>query len=217
MQIGATYKTQVWLHSPSASTTIPWKTDTQSRFRTASGAAAPPTTISAKGNAINAYFLPTAVPDCLRQSQRAPSQIYYGGWASPYTDNYVTDPSILTSVSTGYGRSSRCRSELQNCQAPVHVDEQEVRVHRSERRYQTWNNISRTSSTPLQRRRPTRGTSTRSTIFKKEPRRALQGPAVPLCATHSAESRHRTSLGRHVAGRASPLFKYNRSQLEYDF
>jgi hypothetical protein len=77
---------------------IPWKTDTvflpkgvtcnNSNYQ-----------ISAKGATL-AYFLPLNAAQCFT-NPNGTTDIYYGGWASPYTDNYDSDPFFTTSTTQG--------------------------------------------------------------------------------------------------------------------
>ncbi len=77
---------------------IPWKTDSiflpagvtcnNANFQ-----------ISAKANF--AYILPLNAAQCYTNKTTGLTQVYYGGWASPYTDNYDSDPLFTTSVSQG--------------------------------------------------------------------------------------------------------------------
>ena len=55
--------------------------------------------ISASGNTL-AYFLPSNAPQCFT-NPNGTTQVYYGGWASPYTDAYATDPFFTTSLTQG--------------------------------------------------------------------------------------------------------------------
>ncbi|MBV8198951.1 MAG: copper amine oxidase N-terminal domain-containing protein [Candidatus Eremiobacteraeota bacterium] len=86
-----------WLQFAAGYDSIPWKTDTiflpknvtcsNSNYQ-----------ISAK--ATLAYFLPLNAAQCFN-NPNGTTQIWYGGWASPYTDNYDSDPLFTTSVSQG--------------------------------------------------------------------------------------------------------------------
>ncbi|MBV9718399.1 MAG: copper amine oxidase N-terminal domain-containing protein [Candidatus Eremiobacteraeota bacterium] len=77
---------------------IPWKTDSiflpkdvtcsNSNYQ-----------VTAKGATL-AYFLPLNTAQCFT-NPNGTTNIYYGGWASPYTDNYDSDPLFTTSVTQG--------------------------------------------------------------------------------------------------------------------
>lgn len=47
-----------------------------------------------------AYFLPLNTAQCKAQANGM-TEIAYGGWASPYSDNYATDPFFTTSITQG--------------------------------------------------------------------------------------------------------------------
>ena len=55
--------------------------------------------ISAKGATLG-YLLPLNAAQCFT-NPNGTTNVYYGGWASPYTDNYDADPLYTTSVSQG--------------------------------------------------------------------------------------------------------------------
>ncbi|HEV7179690.1 MAG TPA: hypothetical protein VGN11_07455, partial [Candidatus Baltobacteraceae bacterium] len=46
------------------------------------------------------YFLPQGVAQCLSHSDGSTS-VYYGGWATPYSDSYATDPLFTTGFAEG--------------------------------------------------------------------------------------------------------------------
>ncbi|MDE2480729.1 MAG: hypothetical protein KGN02_00890 [bacterium] len=48
------------------------------------------------------YFIPAGgTPSCVAGATPGTATIYYGGWASPYTDSYATDPLFTTAISQG--------------------------------------------------------------------------------------------------------------------
>ena len=57
------------------------------------------------------------------------TQIYYGGWASPYTDNYATDPFFTTSISQGMA-DRRAPGTSWKVALTFTSDEQAVGLHR---------------------------------------------------------------------------------------
>lgn len=76
---------------------IPWRTDTILL----------PKNVSCNGSyqiatraTTLAYFLPMNAAQCFG-NPNGTTQIQYGGWASPYTDSYSTDPLFTTSVTQG--------------------------------------------------------------------------------------------------------------------
>ena len=55
--------------------------------------------ISAKGATLS-YLLPLNAAQCFTNTNGT-TDVYYGGWASPYTDSYATDPFFTTQISQG--------------------------------------------------------------------------------------------------------------------
>ncbi|HTU81214.1 MAG TPA: hypothetical protein VMF61_03740 [Candidatus Acidoferrales bacterium] len=47
------------------------------------------------------YFLPLQAGQCFTNPSTGLTSVYYGGWASPYTDNWATDPIFTTSMIQG--------------------------------------------------------------------------------------------------------------------
>jgi hypothetical protein len=47
------------------------------------------------------YFLPTGGTGQCYNNGNGTANVYYGGWASPYTDSYATDPLFTTSLTQG--------------------------------------------------------------------------------------------------------------------
>jgi hypothetical protein len=80
---------------------VPWQSDTYTTASLAAYGECNTTTNTWKGLPAKTfgYFLPNNVPDC--SVSGANTSIYYGGWASAYTDNYATDPFFTTSISQG--------------------------------------------------------------------------------------------------------------------
>ncbi|HKU81640.1 MAG TPA: hypothetical protein VJP76_05675, partial [Candidatus Tumulicola sp.] len=83
--------------------TIPWRSDTlrlpapvtcsNSSHQIAAGAKVYPGTTFA-------YFLPVDAAQCVN-NPGGTATVYYGGWASPYTDSYSADPLFTTQITQG--------------------------------------------------------------------------------------------------------------------
>lgn len=74
---------------------IPSKTATISAFCPANH------TLGANKGLAN-YFVPAGgTPNCVPTATPGVATVYYGGWASPYTDSYATDPLFTTTISQG--------------------------------------------------------------------------------------------------------------------
>jgi hypothetical protein len=89
---------------------VPIKTDTLSAAQMAAGGVlcgangvvALNTAAGAKANHVNfPYFLPTGGTGQCSKNSDGSTNIYYGGWASPYTDSYATDVFFTTELTQG--------------------------------------------------------------------------------------------------------------------
>jgi hypothetical protein len=149
------------------------------------------------------YFLPTGgTAQCSNTATPGVADIYYGGWASPYTDSYVTDPTFITSGTTGIVDRRGPGSGVK-VQATFTSDDKQFWVQVG----QTWYDFSN----------PGYATSTNATdfdtqyFFMKVPK---TGPYKGLSLRVRLFSRSATNWeGSDIAG----LFKYARFQAEYDF
>lgn len=91
--------------------TMPWKTDTLpaagSNSFASLGLACSAThqvglRAGVKNNTVNLpYFLPTGGTAQCTANADGTTSLYYGGWASPYTDSYATDPFFTTDLTQG--------------------------------------------------------------------------------------------------------------------
>jgi hypothetical protein len=195
---------------------IPWKTDTiflpknvtcsNSNYQ-----------ISAKGATL-AYFLPLNAAQCFT-NPNGTTNIYYGGWASPYTDNYDSDPLFTTSITQGMvdrrSPGSSWKVGLQftstnqkwifiatdawfnygNALAPENTN-----IWVLDGRYR----FSHVGKGPY------RGLVLRDRYIQRTLSNTFCGASdTPSCPSGA-------SLGAPEFG-GLPLFKYNRAQLEYDF
>ncbi len=80
------------------------------------------------------YFLPSGgTPQC-HDNGNGTTTIYYGGWASPYTDSYATDPLFTTSISQGMvdRRSPGSRSKFLRT---AFMDQKQIRFISSQAYY----------------------------------------------------------------------------------
>jgi len=195
---------------------IPWKTDTvflpknvtcsNSNYQ-----------ISAKGATLG-YFLPLNAAQCFT-NPNGTTQIYYGGWASPYTDNYDSDPLFTTSVTQGMvdrrAPGTSWKVGLQYTTPNTKwtfiatdawynygnaLDSENTNIWVLDGRY-------RFSHQPLSG--PYHGLVLRDRYIQRTLSNTFCGDAATTCPAGS-------SLGAPEFG-GLPLFKYNRAQLEYDF
>ncbi|MBV8499915.1 MAG: copper amine oxidase N-terminal domain-containing protein [Candidatus Eremiobacteraeota bacterium] len=96
VQIGATIDKNFLLTA--GYDAIPWKTDT---INLPTDVTCNNSNYQISAKATLAYFLPLNAAQCFTNAKTGLTQVYYGGWASPYTDNYDSDPLFTTSVSQG--------------------------------------------------------------------------------------------------------------------
>jgi hypothetical protein len=215
-QIGATYKTKYGsILGTFGFDYIPWKTDTIT-LPTGVSCSSTTNTIATKGNGLN-YFLPNQVPDCLTQSN-GQTQIYYGGWASAYTDNYATDPLYTTSISQGMV-DRRAPGTSYKIQGQFTSTNNKFVFYASDAWYQYGNNISQTlpiygSYSDL----PTNewDLDGRYYFSENKPNKLYKGLLIRYrYAQRTIPNTYFASGATWLGG--IPLFKYNRAQIEYDF
>lgn len=148
------------------------------------------------------YFLPAGgTPQCT--SSGPLTTIYYGGWASPYTDGYATDPLFTTSISQGMA-DRRSPGQALKIGATFQTWNRRLRLIASRAFYRYGNADSGVA--------PTQETDLDGTWFLS---------SVPASGPyHGFSLRHRyaerTQAFTQPFG-GLPLFQYNRTQLEYDF
>jgi hypothetical protein len=195
---------------------IPWKTDSVFLPKNVTCSNSN-NQISAKGATL-AYFLPLNAAQCFT-NPNGTTDIYYGGWASPYTDNYDSDPLFTTSVTQGqvdrrapgtswkvglqYTSTNRkwifiatdAWYNYGNALAP-----ENTHIWVLDGRY-------RFSHVPA--KGPYRGLVLRYRYIERTLSNTFCGAAATNCPAGS-------SIGSSEFG-GLPLFKYNRAQLEYDF
>jgi hypothetical protein len=129
--------------------------------------------------------------------------VYYGGWASPYTDSYATDPLFTTSITQG-AVDRRSFGWSGKVQGTYTTHDKKLVVYLSRALYAYGDNAVGVSPTqefdadgqyffnPVPKSGPYKGFSVRYRYCE------------------------RTQNNTTVYG-GTPLFKYNRAQFEYDF
>jgi hypothetical protein len=150
------------------------------------------------------YWLPTSgTAQCTADNAAGTVyDVYYGGFASPYTDSYVTDPTFTTSGTTGLV-DRRSPGGAVKVQATFTSDDRQFWVQVG----QTWYSFAN----------PGYATSTNATDFDTQ-YFFMKVPKTGLYKGFSLRvrlfSRSATNwAGSDIAG----LFKYSRFQAEYDF
>lgn len=219
VQIGANVAPTVVLTAGFDS--IPWQTDTVALPK---GVTCSNSTyqISAKGATLG-YFLPGnggssgQAGVCFTQPGGL-TAIYYGGWASPYTDNYATDPLFTTTISQGMAdrrapgtswkvaatfTSPNKRWVVTAADAWYNYGNALVAENTSE-----WNLDGQYHFSPV--------TSGRYRGLLLRYRYAQRAESNTFCGAAGASCPSGAAIGSSFLG-GLPLFKYNRAQLEYDF
>ena len=151
------------------------------------------------------YFLPGGgTPQCFSTMpgvSGGPATVYYGGWASPYTDSYATDQLFTTTISQGMA-DRRSAGSAVKLASTINLDNKQVRIILAHAWYQYGNGTTGYA--------PTQETNIDGTyFFSKFP---AKGPY------HGFSIRHRyAERDTFPAFGGLPVFKYNRTQLEFDF
>ncbi len=148
------------------------------------------------------YFLPAGgTTNCLANADGT-TTVYYGGWASPYTDSYAADPLFTTSISQGMA-DRRSPGQALKFTAMFQTGDKRFRLIASRAYYHYGTAIAGIS--------PTQETDLDGTWFFRKP---VSGAYRGFSLRHRYAER--TQANTQLFGGA-PLFKYNRTQLEYDF
>ncbi|HEV3154012.1 MAG TPA: hypothetical protein VGZ02_09435 [Candidatus Baltobacteraceae bacterium] len=157
----------------------------------------------AAGSAPFMYFLPSGgTANCVVGPSGA-ATVYYGGWASPYTDSYATDPLFTTSISQGMA-DRRSPGTSGKVQATWYGDNKQIRFIASYALYAYGNSTTGVS--------PTQEDDLDATyFFSKVPK---SGPYHGLSFRERYADRTQ-NFTQFYGG--LPVFKYNRTQLEFDF
>jgi len=187
---------------------VPWRTDT---ITLPTGFKCNATTHQITSTKAYNYNFPYFLPATGGSAQCSPNasnaaltDVYYGGWASPYTDSYVTDPTFVTSGTTGLVDRRGGGSGVKVA-ATFTADNKQFWIQVA----QTWYDFSNSGY----------ATGTNATdldtqyFFMKMPK---SGPYKGLSFRLRLFSRSATDFaapGEAIAG----LFKYSRFQAEYDF
>ncbi|GAC1655202.1 MAG: hypothetical protein NVS9B12_06190 [Vulcanimicrobiaceae bacterium] len=162
--------------------------------------------IAATGASLQ-YFLPINAAQCFTNPSGT-TAIYYGGWASPYTDNYTSNPAFTTSISQGTP-DRRAPSRSWKVGAAYTSSDGRWIVSTSAAKYdygnallaQTtseWNADGQYHVNAFKAPTPYRGLLVRYRYAARTMTNTSSLNGMPL-------------LG------GLPLFKYNRAMLEYDF
>jgi hypothetical protein len=182
---------------------IPWKTDTvtlPSGFKCSSTH-----TISSPSNYAGnlPYFLPSSgTGNCTPGAVPGTANVYYGGWASPYTDSYAADPLFTTGGTQGMVDRRSAGASFKVAATFTSDDKQFVATVGQE-----WYNYNN----------PAYAQSTNSTDFDTQyffSHVPKSGPYKGLSFRVRLFSRSESDF---TGSSAVSLFKYSRFQAEYDF
>lgn len=183
---------------------IPAKTAT---ITLPAGGVCPANHVLAAGKGLANYFLgiggtPNCVPGPAVGGLNT-ATVYYGGWASPYTDSYATDVLFSTSISQGMA-DRRSFGDSGKLAATYTSDNKKFVLLVARALYAYGNNAVGVS--------PTQETNIDGQYFFNP---------VPKTGTYKGfmvryRYAERTINNTTIYG-GTPLFKYNRAQFEYDF
>jgi hypothetical protein len=195
---------------------IPWRTDSIDLPRNVT-CSNTNYQITTKGATLT-YFLPLNAGQCYTNANGL-TQIYYGGWASPYTDNYGSDPFFTTSVTQGEAVRRSPGTSWQVAVTFTTNNRREVFVA-SDAWYNYGNALVPQNTNlwvldntyrfmPVPKSGPYRGLQFRYRYVQRTQSNTYCGAAATNCPPG-------TAIGTSYLG-GLPLFKYNRAMLEYDF
>jgi hypothetical protein len=151
------------------------------------------------GTAVFPYFLPSGgTPQCHKNSDGT-TNVYYGGWASPYTDSYATDPLFTTSISQGMA-DRRSPGQSVKVALTTFFWQHRIRFIASRAYYDYGTAVGGVA--------PTQESDLDGTLFLNP---------VGKGTYHGLSLRYRYAERNQNFFTTNPDFKYNRAQLEYDF
>lgn len=173
--------------------------------------------ISTKGVSFG-YFLPLNAGQCFTNANGTTS-VYYGGWASPYTDNYATNPVFTTAISQGTpdrrapatswrvaGTYTSTNGRLIFIAADAWFNYANALVAQNTNE---WNLDGSYHFSQMRGTAPYKGLQLRYRYAQRSYTNTYCGAAGSACPAGF------TSGATFLGGQ--PLFKYNRAMLEYDF
>jgi hypothetical protein len=163
------------------------------------------------------YFLPSNAAQCFT-NPNGTTDIYYGGWASPYTDSYATDPLFTTSIDQGMADRRAPGTSWKVGLTFTSTNKRWVFVA-TDAWYNYGNALAAQRTTDwtvdgmyhFSAVKPGtyRGLLLRYRYMDRTLSNTYCGAAATTCPPTA-------SIGSTFLG-GLPLFKYNRAQLEYDF
>ena len=193
---------------------IPWKTDTVFLPKNVTCSN---TNFQISAKATLAYFLPLNAAQCFT-NPNGTTQIYYGGWASPYTNNYSSDPLFTTSTTQGMVSRHAPGTSWKAALTFTSTNQRWVGIATdawynygnalAPQRTKIWTLDGRYYFSPVGKG-PYKGLMLRYRYIERTLSNTFCGAAATNCVPG-------TPIGSTQFG-GLPLFKYNRFMLEYDF
>jgi hypothetical protein len=172
--------------------------------------------ISARGKTFG-YFLPVSAGQCLTNANGT-TNVYYGGWASPYTDSYSADNFFTTNISQGQA-DRRAPGYSWKFSATYTTPNSRWIINAADAWFNYGNALigQITNEWDLDAqyhfsavtKAPYRGLLLRY-------RYAQRSQSNTYCGAYDSTCPSGAATGSPILGDL-PLFKYNRAQLEYDF
>ncbi|MEO6835987.1 MAG: hypothetical protein ABI231_08785 [Candidatus Tumulicola sp.] len=172
--------------------------------------------ISAKGATLG-YFLPINAGQCFTRANGT-TAVYYGGWASPYTAGYSSDPLFTTNISQGLA-DRHAPGTAWKVSATYTTANQKWVFNAGDAWFDYGNALvsAITNEWDLDAQYHLSAVTTsrykglllRYRYAQRSQSNTFCGAARSTCVTGAA-------IGASFLG-GLPLFKYNRAQLEYDF
>jgi hypothetical protein len=165
-----------------------------------------------------AYFLPLNAAQC-HTNANGTTQIAYGGWASPYTDNYATNP-IFTTASSPGTRDRRAAATSWRAAATYTSTNNRFIFIAGDAWYNYGNSIAAQNTNEWNldgtyRFSPVHGTAPYHGLQLRY-RYAQRTYSNSYCGATNTSCPNVDATGTTILG-GQPLFKYNRAMLEYDF
>lgn len=165
-----------------------------------------------------AYFLPTNTAQCLTNAAGTQTQIYYGGWASPYTDAYATDPLFTTQISQGMA-DRRAPGSAWKVAANYTTANKKWVFIASDAWYNYGNALAAENTNEWNLDGSYKFSSVKPGPYKGlllRYRYAQRSLSNTFCGASATTCPGSLATGSAYLGGLA-LFKYNRAQLEYDF
>ncbi|HEY3677029.1 MAG TPA: OprD family outer membrane porin, partial [Candidatus Tumulicola sp.] len=199
---------------------LPWKTDTVFLPK-GSSCSSSTYQLSAKGVTV-ANFLPLTSngTGVCSNNPDGSVNLLYGGWASPYTDNYTSDPLFTTMGSQGM-IERRAAGTSEKAQLTYTSDNKRITFLAAYGWFQYGNSVVQSANTTewdidgtyrfnkWSGKGAYKGLMLRDRYFNRYVGNTFCGAINTTCPPNYAYA------AQYLGG--LPIFKYNRAQLEYDF